>query len=209
MAFSCLLTARGVAPFPQGRIISNQGTLADSSMNLTSPTYEIPCYYFLPSSLPDSGTEICAWIDSVIALNPSPNWEDAAVPGAVPTFNWIEASCSVENSFGRPPDSAAATSHSAWEEHNSTPECLDCPRVPFPQVALFTNGEGVVWLNVLVDYEGKVREARIAKSSRSKMGFDEYAVTAALKNVFRPAIRNDRPVVVWITYPLTFRILHN
>ncbi len=67
----------------------------------------------------------------------------------------------------------------------------------------------MVWLNVLVDYEGKVREARIAKSSRSKMGFDEYAVTAALKNVFRPAIRNDRPVVVWITYPLTFRILHN
>jgi len=36
----------------------------------------------------------------------------------------------------------------------------------------------------LVDREGKVREARVAKSSGSNVGFDEAAVEAAYKCVY-------------------------
>lgn len=79
-------------------------------------------------------------------------------------------------------------------------------RPVYPEVALLTNREATVWIKALVDKEGKVREARIAKSSGMNVGFDESALEAAYKNFYKPAIQNGRPVAIWVTYPVEFKL---
>lgn len=76
----------------------------------------------------------------------------------------------------------------------------------YPEVATLTGREGTVWVKALVDKEGKVREARVAKSSGSNVGFDEAALAAAYSNVYKPAIQNGRPVAIWVTYPVEFKL---
>lgn len=76
----------------------------------------------------------------------------------------------------------------------------------YPQVAELTGREATVWLLVLVDKEGKVREVRVAKSSGSNVGFDEAAVQAAYKCIYKPGIQNDQPIALWITYPVHFKL---
>ncbi len=76
----------------------------------------------------------------------------------------------------------------------------------YPEVALLTNREATVWVKALVDKEGRVKEARIAKSSGMNVGFDEAALEAAYKNFYKPAIQNGRPVAIWVTYPVEFKL---
>lgn len=76
----------------------------------------------------------------------------------------------------------------------------------YPEVALLTNREATVWIKALVDKGGKVREARIAKSSGMNVGFDEAALAAAYKNIYKPAIQNGQPVAIWVTYPVEFKM---
>ncbi len=76
----------------------------------------------------------------------------------------------------------------------------------YPQVAQLTNREATVWVKALVDKEGKVREARVAKSSGMNVGFDEAALEAAYKNIYKPAIQNGKPIAVWVTYPVEFKL---
>lgn len=76
----------------------------------------------------------------------------------------------------------------------------------YPDVALLTNREATVWIKALVDKEGKVREVRIAKSSGMNVGFDEAALTAAYHNIYKPAIQNGKPVAIWVTYPVEFKL---
>jgi protein TonB len=74
----------------------------------------------------------------------------------------------------------------------------------YPRLARQAGMEAVVWVKALVDKDGDVRQAMVAKSSGSKAGFDEAAVAAAYKCKFKPAIQNGRPVPVWVTYSVEF-----
>ncbi len=74
-----------------------------------------------------------------------------------------------------------------------------------PELATLTGTTGVVWIQALVDKEGKVRDARVLKPSGSKVGFEEAALEAALKNRYKPAIQNGRPVAVWVSYKVEFK----
>ena len=60
-------------------------------------------------------------------------------------------------------------------------------------------------MKALVDREGKVRQAMVAKSSGTA-SLDEAAVQAAYKNRFKPGIQNGRPVAVWVTYKVDFTL---
>ncbi len=74
----------------------------------------------------------------------------------------------------------------------------------YPRLAKTAGMEAVVWVKALVDKNGNVRDAMILKSSGSKAGFDEAAVKAAFKCRFKPAIQNNRPVAVWVSYQVEF-----
>jgi len=76
----------------------------------------------------------------------------------------------------------------------------------YPPLAQRAGVEGSVWINVLVDKEGKVRDVKIVKDSGANAGFEEAAVSAAYKCVWRPAIANGQPIALWVTYKVDFKL---
>ncbi|NOY87768.1 MAG: energy transducer TonB [FCB group bacterium] len=61
-----------------------------------------------------------------------------------------------------------------------------------------------VWVKALVDKKGMVKKAIIDKSSRVD-AFDKAALEAAYKNRFKPAIKDGKPVFVWVMYEVKFQ----
>ncbi len=76
----------------------------------------------------------------------------------------------------------------------------------FPEMARLTGREGKVVVRALVDQEGVVRIAEIVRSSGANVGFDEAAIEAALLCIYKPAIQNGMPVMVWVTYMVEFKM---
>ena len=66
--------------------------------------------------------------------------------------------------------------------------------------------EGVVFVKFAVGTDGRVKEASILKGPRI---FHASALDAVYRFVFRPALQNDKPVAVWMTRPIRFRIVDN
>jgi TonB family protein len=86
------------------------------------------------------------------------------------------------------------------------PVLLDAPVPAYPEIARKARIEAAVWIMVLVDTEGNVKDALISKSSDLDLGFDEAALAAAWGRKYRPAMQNDQPVAVWIHYKVKFEI---
>ena len=83
------------------------------------------------------------------------------------------------------------------------PEMIKEVTPDYPRLARQASLEGKVFVTALVDKEGNVRDAKIAKSSGTP-SLDEAALKAALLNKFKPAIQNGRPVACWVTYKVDF-----
>lgn len=91
----------------------------------------------------------------------------------------------------------------AYEE---TPVKVEDIKPSYPELARRANIEGTVWVKVLIDKNGKVRDVIILKDSGANAGFEEAAIDAAKKTVWKPAISNGQPVAVWIGYKIDFRL---
>jgi len=78
------------------------------------------------------------------------------------------------------------------------------PQAVYPDSAKKANVEGSVWVKVLIDKQGSVRQALIAKGSGKKVGFEEAALTAAKQATWKPAMLNNKPVAVWVSYEIKF-----
>lgn len=76
----------------------------------------------------------------------------------------------------------------------------------YPELARQAGVHGTVIIAALIDKEGKVREAKVAKSSGSNVGFEEAAVKAAYECIYKPAIQNNKPVAIWIYYSVPFTL---
>jgi protein TonB len=85
------------------------------------------------------------------------------------------------------------------------PEMIYQETPEYPRLAKQAGLEGTVWVKALVDKEGNVRDAQVAKSCGTQ-SLDEAAVKAAFKNKFKPGIQNGRPVACWVTYKVDFRL---
>jgi protein TonB len=75
----------------------------------------------------------------------------------------------------------------------------------YPRLAKQAGITGTVWIKALVDEQGDVLKAIVAKSSGT-VSLDESAIDAAYKNKFKPGIQNGRPVKVWVTYPVEYTL---
>lgn len=91
----------------------------------------------------------------------------------------------------------------AYEE---APEKIEEVKPVYPEMARRAGIEGVVWVNALVDKEGKVRDVIIVKDSGANAGFEEAAIDAAKKTTWKPAISNGQPVALWVTYKIVFKL---
>lgn len=76
----------------------------------------------------------------------------------------------------------------------------------YPAMALSTGLSGTVVLRILVYKDGSVKDVQVVKSSGSSVGFEEAAVKAVSQWVFKPAIQNQKPISVWMNWPVVFDI---
>ncbi|MCD6162345.1 MAG: energy transducer TonB [candidate division Zixibacteria bacterium] len=90
--------------------------------------------------------------------------------------------------------------------YDEMPEKIDPVEPAYPEMARRAGIEGVVWVNALIDKEGKVRDVKIIKDSGANAGFEEAAIEAAKQTAWKPAISNGQPIAVWISYKITFTL---
>jgi len=90
-------------------------------------------------------------------------------------------------------------------------EVVENPPVPirqvtpaYPEVARLAGIEGTVCLRLLVDRNGKVAKVMVVKSDREV--FNENAIAAAARWIFRPGETGGGPVAVWVSVPFRFRL---
>jgi protein TonB len=76
----------------------------------------------------------------------------------------------------------------------------------YPEMARTTGLTGTVLVRILVYKDGTVKDVIVARASGSNVGFEEAAIAAVKQWVFKPAIQNQKPVSVWINYPIKFAI---
>lgn len=74
----------------------------------------------------------------------------------------------------------------------------------YPKDALAKGSEGKVWLKILVDTDGKPAQVEVLKSENEY--FDQASITAARQWLFSPALKDNKPVAVWITLPFKFKL---
>ena len=86
------------------------------------------------------------------------------------------------------------------------PSRLNEPKLEYPELAKQAGVEGTVIISALIDKEGKVKEAKVAKPSGANVGFEEIAIKQAYEIIYKPAIQNNKPVAVWIRYPVIFKL---
>jgi TonB family protein len=85
------------------------------------------------------------------------------------------------------------------------PQLITCVKPDYPRLMIEAGLEGIVWVQALVDIDGRVLEAIVARSSGVEL-LDEAAREASYKNTFSPGIRNGVPVRVWVTYRVEFNL---
>ncbi len=80
----------------------------------------------------------------------------------------------------------------------------------YPEIARKAGIEARVIVGVLIDEKGNSIRTQILKGAPSStFGFEEAAQRALMKMKWRPALQRDRPVKVWVSIPINFRLDEN
>ncbi len=74
----------------------------------------------------------------------------------------------------------------------------------YPEIARKADLEGMVYVKLWINKEGKVKQVVVIKSTSDI--FIEPTVAAAQQFVFTPAMMHNGPVDVWVTLPFKFRL---
>ena len=75
----------------------------------------------------------------------------------------------------------------------------------YPDIAREAGIEGMVIVRAFIDNKGIVREVKI-QLGIPNTGLNEAAMSAVKKTRFKPAKQRDKPVGVWISIPITFKL---
>jgi TonB family protein len=89
--------------------------------------------------------------------------------------------------------------------YEKKPKPLSIPAPKYPELARRAGIEGDVIIKVLVNIDGSILDAIIFLSS----GFEELdnaALEASMKAKFEPAAQFGRPVKVWVSIPVKFKL---
>jgi len=85
------------------------------------------------------------------------------------------------------------------------PSIVDVPVPVYPEAVRNAGIEGSATVELLLDLDGSVMDARVLASSGNQM-LDAAAIEAALRARFTPAMQQHKPVRVWISFPYRFRL---
>jgi len=81
---------------------------------------------------------------------------------------------------------------------------LDKVKFEYPGQLIPLGIEGIVYLELLIDKEGNVRNVRLFESLHPFL--DKVAVEKAWKLKFSPAMQRDKPVAVYYSFPVEFKL---
>ena len=98
---------------------------------------------------------------------------------------------------------AAAPRHTSFDAVDG-PKFLQPPAPRYPRLAQRKGIEGQVLMELMIDAEGRLMSASIKKSGGN--GFDEAALEAVRKAIFRPATHNGRPATCIVLLPIHFTL---
>jgi protein TonB len=87
------------------------------------------------------------------------------------------------------------------------PQIVQSAQPAYPDIARRAGVEGTVWVNILVDKDGKPKKAVVVKEDAAGI-FNEAAISAAMKYQFTPAIMNSGPVKVWVAIKFKFQLVN-
>ena len=88
--------------------------------------------------------------------------------------------------------------------YDTEPELVYMTKPEYPKMGIQAGIEGVVLLKLHLDTTGYVIDIKVIKSLN--FVFDEAAVKAARTCRFTPAKQRDKPVRVWLVYPVRFKL---
>ncbi|HEX7319884.1 MAG TPA: TonB family protein [bacterium] len=83
------------------------------------------------------------------------------------------------------------------------PKCIRQPMPNYPEMARKCGIEGKAMVKALIDIDGSVIETVIAETSGNE-SLDEAALAAMKKAKYKPAMRKNKPVQIWIGVPINF-----
>lgn len=87
------------------------------------------------------------------------------------------------------------------------PNLKYAPSPRYPRQALRSYQTGTVWVRILVDREGVVRDAIIEEASGvTGAGFEEAALEVAFDREYEPAYYEYKPVACWVSYQVSFML---
>jgi protein TonB len=85
------------------------------------------------------------------------------------------------------------------------PELIYSVTPEYPRLAKEAGLEGSVIIQALVSKEGDVLDAVVLVGSENPL-LDAAALAVAWKYKYRPAIQNGRPLAIWVTYNVEFKL---
>jgi len=83
------------------------------------------------------------------------------------------------------------------------PELVHSVAPSYPEIARKAGLTGKVFLKFLVDKGGRVSNVTVLRGQEI---FRQSAIDAIMQFKFKAAQQNDKPVAVWMTQPITFRL---
>ena len=83
------------------------------------------------------------------------------------------------------------------------PKVLHAVKPVHPEEALRDSLEGKVFLKFIVNVDGSVSDVRVLRGTEE---FHQAAIDAVSQCRFKPAEHNGKPVAVWMTQPVSFRL---
>jgi TonB family protein len=89
--------------------------------------------------------------------------------------------------------------------YDKMPEMVTAVNPDYPEAAKKNQIEGKVYVKLLVDKEGVPKKGVVIKSDNEI--FNQAAVDAALKSRFTPALKDNKPMEVWIVLPYRFTLM--
>ncbi len=90
-----------------------------------------------------------------------------------------------------------------FENVDRLPEVIKLIKPKYPRLARQAGLEGTVWIAALIDIDGSVKDAKIYKSSNVDI-LDKAVLKVVYRNIFRPAIKNNQPIKLWVSYKVEF-----
>lgn len=92
----------------------------------------------------------------------------------------------------------------AASDFDVKPRPVRTPAPEYPNSLRNDKIEGLVVVEIAIDENGRVTDAKVVKSNQSRL--EPYAVKAVKKWVFKPATKNEVPVPSQISIPIQFSL---